>query len=82
MPCFSMRKAANCTLKGRLLEDKRRPLGNVLTVNGLWKECGVRGGSCLMSVYAEGVHTVGVGVADGEAVQTAYCFYESEAEAG
>ena len=32
---FALQKAVNRNAKGRLLEAKRRPLGNPLTVNGL-----------------------------------------------
>jgi len=34
-PSFALRKAANRTLKGRLLEAKRRPFANSLTANEL-----------------------------------------------
>ncbi len=34
-PSFALQKAANRTLKGRLLEAKRRPFANSLTVNEL-----------------------------------------------
>ena len=34
-PPFVLQKAVYCTLKGRLLEAKRRPFGNLLIISGL-----------------------------------------------